>query len=93
MIAAVLLLTAAQPANTTRVGACDPDMEDACHLPLGPHVDADGFATEIKLGYDGHRFFTYPLCVKCGHSFAEPHLGRVCCACLAGKKPRKIKDL
>jgi hypothetical protein len=91
MFAAALLLSA-QPTNPPRVGACDPDMADARHLPLGPHVDADGCASEITLGYDGHRFYANPLCVECDHAFAAPQIGRVCCVCIA-KKSSKINDL
>jgi len=52
---------------------------------------ADGRRREVE--DDGEIWTYYPLCVKCGHKFAVPDSGLVCCVCLAGKKPSKIKDL
>ena len=80
MIAARLLLALVQAAQP----ACDGTDEDcACHLPLGPHVDADGVASEVEcVECAGHRWHMLPYCVLCGHRFGEPRKGRICCVCL-----------
>ena len=70
------------PQQQTRCdGTGDGTGECACHLPLGPHVDSEGRASEVAY-CDGHRWHTLPYCTTCGHRFAEPTKGRVCCVCL-----------
>jgi hypothetical protein len=75
-------------AFTVLAPACDGTADDcACHLPLGPYVDEEGRGYEIEVStYNGHRWYMLPKCVKCGHRFAAPDIGLVCCICLAGKK-------
>lgn len=37
---------------------------------------------EYEIDDDGEVWMLFPKCVKCGHKFADPDVGLVCCVCL-----------